>query len=253
MNEQMINIKFMDDTALSYLKQNIRRITEKILANSDNSWIYSEFKTPVFIEKKYQIKDFALIDNPGSKDKEKDFANSLAIYENLKHLPRYILCDERFWLWLYFEKFYSETKSFMSIKNEKTVLDHWTFERGGRRGIMFGVLSRMYFRVALTVDESLGDKYELSKWVIENPERFRNFSWRTYSSEAHIVRGALKGERRALQDSKGTESGEIYAAIAKYISQLGSVRLLDAISESDIEAFVYDKAMELFKNGAVER
>ena len=124
MNEKTINIKMMSDTALAYLEKNIDRVTEKIKTNNDNSWIQSEFPEPMFIEKKFQINDFEMMDNPESKDKNVDFKNSVTLYEALKDLPRYVLCDERFWLWLHFEKFYPEVKGMMPIKNKSTILDH---------------------------------------------------------------------------------------------------------------------------------
>lgn len=253
MTKNKINVKMMSDTALSYLEKNIDRITEKIKENDKNDWIQSEFPEPLFIEKKFQITDFDLLDNPESKNKEIDFENSVALYESLKGLPRYIICDERFWLWLYFEKFYSQVKSMITIKNSTTIRLHWTFAEGTRRGLMFGVLSRMYFRVALSIDDTASDKYELTKWIIENNERFRNLTWRSYSSETHIVRGALKGEKKALEDSKLEENNSIYPVIGKYVSQIGSVRLLDAISESDIETFVYNKTLQLLKNGEKDK
>lgn len=249
MNEQFINIKMMSDAALAHLEKNIDRITDKIKQNDDNTWIHDEFPSPIFIEKKFQIQKFALMTNPESKDKEIDFKNSISIYESLNTLPRYIICDERFWLWLHFDQFYSQVKQMMPIKNRTTILDHWTFKQGTRRGLMFGVLSRMYFRVELSIDVKSDNKYELTKWVIDNNERFRNLTWRSYSSEVHIVRGALKGEKKAIEDSKAVEDNGIYPIIGKYVSEIGSVRLLDAISEDDIEKMVYIKTMDLLKNG----
>ena len=93
----------------------------------------------------------------------------------------------------------------------------------------------------------LEDKYNLAKWVVDNPERFRNLTWRSYSSERHIVRGALKGEKKALEDTNLPENNEIYPVIGKYVSEIGSVRLLDEISEEDIEKMVYNKCLELIK------
>lgn len=58
-----------------------------------------------------------------------------------------------------------------------------------------------------------------------------------------MVRGVLKGEKKAV-DENG-EKSEVYPKIAKYISFLGSVRLLDAISEEDISEMVYNKMTEL--------
>ncbi|MDY5983259.1 MAG: DUF6339 family protein [Anaeroplasma sp.] len=240
-----IHIKLLSENALAHMKKNIDVITKKIQENEDNKWIYSEFPEKMFIEKKYEIDDFKIIDNPESKDKEIDLTNSITIFNSLKVLPRYVLTDERFWLWLHLEKFYNEVKSMMTVKGTSTVLDHWMHKQGTRRGLMFGVLSRCYYRVAFTVDESLTNKYELTKWVIENPERFRNLTWRSFSSEEHLVRGIIKGEKKAIDENPSLEKNDIYPEIAKYVSIIGSVRLLDVISEEDIAEMICSKTKEL--------
>lgn len=243
--ERTVHVKMLSEDALIYLKKNIDKITKLIIENDDNSWVRNEFPQPMFVEKKYEFFDFDLLNNPEASDKDVDFKNSVTIYEHLKELPRYILCDERFWLWLHFEKYYSVVKSLMNVNGKTTILDHWTHAKGNRRGLMFGVLSRMYFRVALTVDENAFSKYELTRWIIENPERFRNLTWRAYSSEEHIVRGVVKGEMRALSETGAKENHDFYAVIGKYVSVIGSARILDMISEEDISNMIYDKMIEL--------
>lgn len=238
-----IYIKVMSEDALNYLKQNIERITSKIQENESNEWIYDEFPKPLFIEKKYQINDFDIKDNKESKNKQIDLDDSIEIYKSLKQLPRYILTNQCFWLWLHFEKFYGVVKNMMPIQGKSTILDHWTHSQGVRRGIMFGVLSRCYFRVALSVDKNADDPYYLTKWVIDNPLRFRELTWRTYSSEEHIVRGVLKGEKKAIE--KLNFEKNVYPEIAKCISLMGGVKLLDSITEDEIEKLTYDKMIEL--------
>jgi len=241
-----IHVKLLSENALLYLKKNLTNVTKNIQENDNNMWIYTTFPQPMFVEKKIEISDFELQDNPESNDKEIDFKNSVTIYENLKSLPRYIVCDEKFWLWLHLEKFYSVAKRMMRVRGESTIKDHWTHNPGTRRGLMFGVLSRCFFRAALTVDESKGvDKYELTKWVIDNPERFRNLTWRSFSSEEHLVRGILRGEKSALEEYGKVENNDIYSEISKYVSVIGSVRLLDKISEEDIERMIHEKMLEL--------
>ena len=241
-----INIKILSEDALVYLKENAESIAKKIAENEDNSWIKNTIpqSIPLFVEKKLQIEDFDLLDNPESTDKNIDFQNSVKIYESLKELPRYILCDQRFWLWLHMDKFYKTVRNMMKIRGKSTFTDHWLQSGGARRGLMFGVLSRCYFRIDLTVDECKADKYELTKWVIENPERYRNLTWRSFSSEEHLVRGVLKGEKKAIDENPKKEANNIYPEIAKYVSIIGSVRLLDCISEEDIEKMIYDKMIE---------
>lgn len=240
-----INIKMLTESNLIHLKKNLDSITNLIVINNNNSWIYNEFSKPVFTVKTITIEDFDLEENKDSKNKDIDIRNSIKLYEHLKDIPRYILTDEKFWLWLYLEKFYTVSKSMMSIKSSTTIKDHWTQILGKRRGLMFGVLSRCYFRVELSVDNKLNDKYLLSKWVIENPLRFRNLTWRTISSQPGIVRAILKGEHKAIINSGIIEKNDFYPVIGKYVSEIGSVRLLDVISEDDLSEMVYKKIVEL--------
>lgn len=242
-----INVRIMSEDALIYFKSNLEYVTQKIIENNDNKWIFNEFPKPIFIEKKLEFDDFQLQDNPESLNKEIDFLNSITIYEKLNVLPRYILCDERFWLWLHFDKFYLITKKMMKINGVSTTRDHWLHSSGVRRGLMFGVLSRMYFRVALTIDNTLDDKYELTRWAVENPERYRNLSWRSLSSETHLVRGILKGEKLALEQSGVKEDNNWYPKLAKYASYVGSVKILDIISEDDIKIMIYNKMTEMIR------
>lgn len=240
-----IHIKVLSENALAHMKKNIDSITKMIQDNNDNSWIYNEFPEHMFIEKKFEIENFTLKNNPDTSNKGIDLENSIVIYESLKSLPRYVLTDECFWLWLHLEKFYYDVKLMMKINGKSTITDHWMHKQGTRRGLMFGVLSRCYFRVALSVDEARTNKYELTKWVIDNPERFRNITWRSFSSEEHLVRGIIKGEKKAIDENPSKEKNDIYPEIAKYVSIIGSVRLLDIITEDDISNMIYTKMKEL--------
>jgi hypothetical protein len=237
----------LSENALMHIKKNIELITNKIIKNENNTWLEAEFPQPMFVKKKFLINDFVLEDNLESNDKEIDYRNSVKLYENLKTLPRYILSDERFWLWLHFEKFYRIVKNMMKIRGKSTVENMWLHTQGVRRGLMFGVLSRCYFRVALSTDESSENKFELTRWVVENPLRFRELSWRSYSSQEHLVKGILKGEKKAIDENPGKEKNYFYPIIGKYVSIIGSVRLLDNISEKDIKDMVYQKMIELIR------
>lgn len=136
-----ITVKVLSDTALAHFIKNVETITKKIQQFDDNQWILAEFEQPMFSEKKFIFDDFILEDNPESSDKEKDIENHIRLFESLNALPRYILCDERFWLWLELGKFYYVTKRMMKINSVSTIKDHWMFGQGVRRGLFFGVLS----------------------------------------------------------------------------------------------------------------
>lgn len=239
-----IHIKYMTDDALATLKANTDYVTGKLIENSDNSaWLKDFFTGDLWITKKYEIDEFVLRVPKDDKDRETDLYNSILLYERLKHLPLYVLSDERFWCWMNFEIGYQTALKYMPVTKGSSIFkDHWLLTQGKRRGLFFGVLSRCYFRVALSVDETLADPYELTKFVVENSLRFRELTWRSFSSEKMIVLGALKAEKRVLSDyPKWKENGKVYAEVAKLLSKLGSVMLLDCMTEKDIEEYVYKK------------
>ena len=148
-----------------------------------------------------------------------------------------IVGDERFWMWLILEKCYAATIQAMPMESGKKIIaDHWLFGQGRRRGLMFGALSRAYYRVQLTKDDTLEDAYELTKFATQNYMRYREFTWRGYSNNKTIVTGALKGEKKAIAKYGDTIETikDYYPSIAKHISQLGSVMLLDFMREDYI-------------------
>lgn len=238
----------LTDEAVETIRTNLNEFTAQAKENpSSNRWIYNLLPQKPFKVKKYLIDDFELNISSDGNYKTVDFDNSIKLYEHLSCLPKHILTDERFWLWLYIDKFYPQTIQAMPITSNSTIKDHWLFSQGNRRGVFFGVLSRCFFRVYLTAINDSEDKYEYSKFVIDNPERFRNLSWRSYSSQKHIVLGAIKAEKAAEEKYGELIKPKYYKEIAKYLARYGSVRLLDAVPEEEIYSIVLDKLAEMSK------
>lgn len=237
-----IHIEFMTDEAIETIKANIHKILPHAINNpASNAWVKSHVVRKPYQVKKYTIEDFTLDISLSNNYKDVDFDNSIKLYENLKHLPRYVLADERFWAWLNFEKFYPVARQALPItQKESSLLDHYLFGHGTRRSLFFGVLSRCFLRVYLTVDESQEDKYALTRFAIENPERIRNLTWRSGSNNRKLVRGVLKGEIRANEEFGNQINNDMYQVIAKEVYKLGSVKFIDAMSEDDFSEATYN-------------
>lgn len=235
-----IYIKLASDECYETLKVNINVYAKQFHDNpSDNSWIYETLPEKPFIEKKLMVDDFELVVPNSIED---DISNHIKLYEALNHLPKYILADKRFWLWLMLEKHYTVSLAMMEKMDATAFRHQWLFVDGDRRGLFFNVLSRCYYRVALTVDDTLEDIYELSKFAIENPLRFREYSWRSISNHDFVIKGALRAEKSIVEKyGEKVEKGTYYAELAKELSKLGSVKLVDAMSKDDVFEYVYSK------------
>lgn len=248
----MININFISDEALETLKVNHEYVYEQMTLNPrNNNWIRELLPKNFLIEKRYQVNQFELKYSNSGKYDDVAFDNAITIYENLKHLPRRILSDERFWLWLYLIKYYEVSVQAIKITSSTTFLNHWTFKQGRRRGLVFGVLSREFFRVERSIDESLEDKYELTKYIFGNIERFRTLSWRAFSNQKKIVLGTLKAQRDFEKEYPKKVKSKMYNQISKNISRYGSVNLLDAASEKEIYSLVFETLNKIVLHDAV--
>ena len=223
----------MTDEALETLKANTSVVTERLIENQTSSTWLSEFvPSELYVTKKYEIEEFTLRVPKDEKDRETDIYNSILLYERLHHLPLYVLTDERFWCWMNFEMGYEVALKYMPVKKNSSVFkDHWLLTQGKRR-----------------------DPYELTKFVIENPLRFRELTWRSFSSEKMIVLGSLKAEKRIQAEYPHVEENtKHFAEIAKHLSKLGSVMLLDCMTEKDIEEYVYKKYKEMMEEELANR
>jgi len=258
-----IPICYINDQLLENLRENSVAVGELIKEHSDTNWIKKYAAGQIFEEKKLFIPDFKLELSTDGDYNKVNFKNSVILYESLKHLPRYVLTNENFWVWLELTKCYEICKQAMPIRSKSTFREHWLFEGGNRRGIFFGVLSRCYFKTELTVDERLSNKYELTKFICDKYERFRNLSWRGISSEKHFVLGVIKAEKDLYEEyNKMPETAEmfrkaeiglkkpernLYTELSKELSLYGSVRLLDALTEEEIYIIAKEKMIEIIK------
>lgn len=249
-----INIKLMSEETYATLKRNIDSYVKNFKDNdSDGSWINDITSEKAFEIKKFQIEDFVLKAPEGPYDRKTDLKNAITLYEHLNVLPGYILSEPRFWLWLMFEKGYEAALSGMEKIDSTSFKHQWLFSDGLRRGLFFGVLSRLYYRVELTyAPENVDDPYYLTRYVMENPNRFREISWRTISNHKFVVKAMLRAEMRANQDMEFEEKGQYFSALAKEICKLGSIKLIDAMDETDLENYIYKKYVSII-NEDLER
>ena len=244
-----INISVITDEALATVKGNIDKFTKIVTENPCCSEAFlAELPEECFVEKKYSIEDFELITSSDGDYSNVDLTNAVMLYEHLKDLPKHVLGDERFWLWIILKKGYAAAVQAMPMSSGKNVIkDHWLFGQGKRRGLMFGAISRAYYRVLLTRDDTLENPLELTEFATQNYSRYREFTWRGYSNNKIIVIGALKAEKQLVEEyGDAIESiKDYYPEIAKFISKLGSVMLLDFMSEDYIKNAVLSFGKEL--------
>ncbi len=228
----------MTEEAYKTLQANIAEVYDQIVDHpSDCTWLKSYLGFEPFEEKKYVINDFELSDN---EDYEKvAFDNSVVLYQTLKDLPRYILCSNRFWAWVTFAKAYKQ--ALHSSKLTKDMLKNSWLMGNARRDLLLGVISRYYFYVETTYDETLEDKYEITKYALAHAEGYRNITYRNIG----MLKSVSLEYFRVLKDfssNTGTEMNKPRCReLMKEASKMGSVMLIDLATNKEIYDYLYSK------------
>lgn len=248
---EMIPVRYITDEAMNALKATgvCEEVSAAIAANPEGSdaWLdrFTEGIENLWVQKRFQMQKIRLL-SPGEDGHPTEFENAIQLYLALKDLPRYVVCDERFWLWANLTWGYRYAAKEIVPMKPSTFLNHWTFSQGKRRGLFFGVLSRLFLYVDLTWKS--GDpveSQEVTKFALENFTRIRELTWRTNSNNRNLVRGVLLGEMDFIRERAGRERTTLYSDLAKRLSQILAVRFSDSMSEEDFRTLSLDLLREL--------
>lgn len=133
-----IDIKMMTEEAYRTLKKNYEEVYKMICDHpSDSSWLKDYLCFEPYEVKKYVIDDFEL--KIADDYKTVEFDNDIKLYETLNKLPKYILCNIRFWAWITFKKAYKQAIDAIPFKSS-AIVKNWWLPGNSRRDLMLGVI-----------------------------------------------------------------------------------------------------------------
>lgn len=245
-----INIKLMTEEAYVTLQKNYKDVFEQIKMHpSDCTWLGEYLGFEPFESKKYTIEDFNLLDSENYEEVMQD--NSITLYEHLSALPRYILCNNRFWAWITFEKAYKQAQHSMPLKSDN-LIKSWWLGNNARRSLMLGVISRYYFRAEISVDNDRENKYELTEYLNKAGEVYRNLTYRNIGMLPSVSHAVIMVSRDISEKYEIVANKAIVREILKQTSRLGSVMLIDDLSTTEIYDYLLRKIEKwLFQQGII--
>lgn len=240
-----INIKLMTEEAYRTLQKDCDGVLKMIINHpSDSSWLKDYLGFEPYEVKKYVIDDFEL----KFADDYNDVAleNAIILYEKLNKLPKYILCNNRFWAWINMEKAYRQAQIATKQFNSQILKNLW-FMGNSRRDIMLGVMSRYFNMINVSIDDTLENKYELSKYLLTTTETYRGFCYRNLGMIKNVTLGILQAEKDYVDTTGVQILKKPSAQIVKYASRVGSVMMLDVLSKEEMRAAIYLKIDKIVK------
>lgn len=241
-----INVKMMSEEAYKTLQKNYEEVAKMINDHpSDCSWLKDYLGFEPFEEKKYVIEAPELLNNDDYSTVA--FDNAKTLYESLKDLPRYVLCSNRFWAWITFERAYKQAIS-ASKKITKDFVKNWWLQGNSRRDLMLGIISRYYFYVEITVDENAADPYEVTRYALTNGEAYRNITYRNIGMLKSVSLEYFRVQKDYSEKNNVDISWRVARELMKEASRMGSVMLIDLCSNKEIYDYLYAKLEKIEQN-----
>ena len=237
----MEKIKKLKEDAISTLKlkENHEDIVNNIKNATSKGWLREYCKMDPFEDSRLEIDYIDLITDK-EKAIETDFENAKIIYEMFSKFSDAETCDESFWMGLTFGRYFEYMKYRWPIEKEKNYGLHWVFPYDSKRSLFFNGLSRLYWFVKYTYDETLDDPYEITKFCFTDVNTFNELVYRSYSNSPDIRLALLK----ALKQYKET-FGKLGIPIIRYgancMSFLGGAYLLDSFTQEELKDKIYQK------------
>ena len=235
-----MTIKMMTDQAIEKCRTDAEELARKVYGNpNDSEWLAAFVGGDPFVEKNFDIPEFELeVPVRGSSDeREVVVRNAIILHKALKGLPAYVLGDMRFWAWITFTKGYRFAIYRSEIKADYIKNNWFATTDNNRRATMLQTLGMEYFIADLTFKSAGSEDYSLTPYLSNNRELYRNMVYRNLSDIPAVAEGLIKAwaDFAAEGQTPSTKSWtDAYRASMKFISSLGSVRLVDMMTADEI-------------------
>jgi hypothetical protein len=242
-----MNLPFIKQDDLDTLKQNLDIYLDNF-KNDSNDWLQKALGHFPFLDTKFPMPKFHLdMSQPIEKAYLTDSANCQEVYSKLHFLTDSVASDERLWAGLCLGPFWEYTQYRWNIKKNCTVSQvkqHFFFGYGERRSLSRNAVSRLWWIGRLTIDESLDDPYELTKFVCENSDHIMHIIERNTSNNKIITKAFINAILTARKNGLKINT-DIVGNLSKYLNLLGGIYILDCLPYETIYNKILTKAQEL--------
>lgn len=168
----MTNLRVFTDKGLDFIHQNMSDFFEMLKNSRDNTcWIKDFCKKDPTTSSPYSF-DFEFETNSLNPD-EGEFHNAVNLYELFKanKIGNAVIYNEKFaaGFLLTFGYDYLFWASDLAAETRISATFFFDHRKGLRQALARNLLTRLYKVVEMTIDEENDDKYELTRFVFDNP------------------------------------------------------------------------------------
>lgn len=238
-----MKLKYLTQDALFTLSENQPIIYELMKNAESNEWLIDYIGRDGLVESKLNIEPLHF-DTSFENPIDGDYVNAKILFEHLKDLNETQASDDRLWAGLAFTIGYDFLKYRWTLDSIVKVKYRWLFYTTNRRRLFYHGLSRLWWFVKMTYCPEALNPYELTEFVFKYPQIMKAITYRNYSNSDRLRKIIIKSFLKYVKQGGNLAVNKI-DEIYKYISNLGSVSILDVMDEEYLETLIFYKLIKL--------
>lgn len=258
----MMKLYIMKQSAVDYLKENMRTYYINYYRKEDNDWILKLFDYDPF-ELFMEVPEFKLAPYMEKKG-EMDLENCKIMYTNLMRISESQASDERLWAGLCNSTFYKycrmrwdyPSKKLKNIESDAdAILSRFFFKGTYRSGFYRNTLAKCWWVGHGTYQEIHGNKFELldALGVDDLSTKITDlFYSNTFASNPTIIKGICKGWKIFTDRGIKLTTREYFRPALQYMNALGGGILLDMLDADEIRDVFVDYILQLYNKDKEE-
>ena len=243
-------LRYFTDDALYFFKENKEEFCERMRNNpTSTDWLKDFYGKDPTVPSMYSF-DFEFQEydkNSGIGD----YKNAIALYELFqeKELGPATIYNEKFLSGFIFTFGYKYFMNVMGADEVSHVFATLFFEDGTRRAVARNTVGRLYRYVEMTIDDSLEDKYEITKFAFQFPAVFA-IKYNTNVDGEVTTKALFKAFKEWNYETHKPITNKKVELIKKHISILANISETDLMDEKSLIIYLKEYMKKIDNNTA---
>lgn len=244
-----ITLKYLTDEGLAALKGSFSSNLKEYIAGNQEFFLDFLDKNNYIADSSYKIDDFTeKLVYTGDNDAD-DLHNVSVVYDAMKHIPSYIMMDDRFWagithtiMWEYIRKRRAEDVFASGVQNQSDKIYNSFFthtKHGMKRGTYVNCVSRLWWAGKLTYDESSTNHYILTEELCKKgfASTIILFSSSNIMGRKDAREALLRSIKKAREEGNDVKRDDIVAGI-RYMNLVAGSSLIDTMEYNELKNMI---------------
>lgn len=233
-----MKLKYLLENKLDVLLANIKSNLENGNYIKKEIWIDKYFNEEFVVDSDIEVSDIQLL-IPEKGGTDTDFKNSKILYTALKNITVEQASDGRLWGYLTHVVFWNYMRNRWPAdgKNDKFIKSRYFIRQNSDRSLVRNGLARLWWMAYSTYDNSLDDKFEVTKFLFKDTDLQTGLIERSFSRNKDLTKNILKSLMKYTY-ANGFPKRSSRRKLWREINRIGGVKVLDLLDFHELDSMI---------------